>query len=368
MSKRHLGGTQHDTRNIMRTISGPALFLAQFISDTAPFNTLDGLAGWAASLGFVGLQVPTTNPAIFDLARAAHSDAYCDEVHGILADKGLALVDLSTHLQGQLVAVHPAYSELFDAFAPEAVRGRPAARQAWAEDQLRLAAIASRRLGLATHATFSGSLAWPYLYPWPQRPEGLVDEAFAELARRWRPLLDEFDRAGCAVCFELHPSEDLHDGVTFERFLDGVGNHPACCILYDPSHFLLQQMDYVGFIDVYIARIRSMHVKDAEFRPSARQGLYGGYSAWRDRAARFRSVGDGQVDFKAIFAALATGGYDGWAVLEWECALKDSMTGAREGAAFIRNAIIPVSATPFDDFARAEINQEQIRRLLLGPS
>ena len=154
----------------MKTMKGPGIFLAQFAGPDAPFNSLPAIAKWAADKGFVGVQMPTTDNRLFDLKKAAESDAYCDEVKGVLADAGIQLTELSTHLQGQLVAVHPAYDTLFDGFAPEAVRGKPAERQAWAIDQMGLAARASRRLGLNASATFSGALAWPYLYPWPQRP------------------------------------------------------------------------------------------------------------------------------------------------------------------------------------------------------
>ena len=128
-------------------------------------------------------------------------------------------------------------------------------------------------------------MAWPYLYPWPQRPAGLVEEAFEELARRWKPILDVFEEAGVDVAYELHPGEDLHDGVTFERFLDAVDGHPRANILYDPSHFVLQQLDYLAFIDLYHPRIKCFHVKDAEFRPDGKSGAYGGYQPWSKRAA-----------------------------------------------------------------------------------
>jgi sugar phosphate isomerase/epimerase len=351
----------------MRTLKGPGVFLAQFLSDEAPFDTLEGVARWASGLGYVGLQMPTVGVgSIFDLARAADSRTYCDEVVGILAAQGLQITELSTHLQGQLVAVHPAYDALFDGFAPPEVRGRPQARQAWAVDQLNLAASASRNLGLDAHATFSGALAWPYFYPWPQRPAGLVEEAFAELARRWRPILDAFEAAGIDLCYEIHPGEDLHDGASFERFLDAVDGHARANILYDPSHLLLQQLDYLAFIDIYHPRIRAFHVKDAEFRPDGRCGVYGGYRPWIDRPGRFRSLGDGQIDFKAIFSKLAQHNYPGWAVLEWECVLKHPEDGAREGAAFIRDHIIRVTDRSFDDFAASGVDKEMIRGLLEG--
>jgi len=334
------------------TLKGPGIFLAQFGGDEPPFNSLETIAEWAASLGYKGIQIPTTDERLFDLAEAARSKDYCDDITGMLSEHGLRVTELSTHLQGQLVAVHPAYDQYFDGFAPAAVRGRPAERQQWAVDQLKLAARASRNFGLTAHATFSGALAWHLFYPWPQRPKNLVAETFAELGKRWRPILDAFDEAGTDVCFELHPGEDLHDGVTFERFLDAVGEHRRANILYDPSHFVLQQLDYLAFIDIYHERIRAFHVKDAEYHSNGRSGVYGGYQDWIDRPGRFRSLGDGQIDFKRVFSKFAQYDYPGWAVLEWECCLKHPEDGAREGAAFIRDHIIRVTDRAFDDFAK----------------
>ncbi|MBF58464.1 sugar phosphate isomerase/epimerase [Halomonas sp. FeN2] len=348
----------------MKTIKGPALFLAQFAGDDAPFNSLDSIAAWAAGLGYKGVQIPSWDARMIDLKRAAESRTYCDEVKGTLSEHGLTLTELSTHLQGQLVAVHPVYDEMFDGFAVPEVRGNPKARQAWAVDQLKLAAKASQNLGLTDHGTFSGSLAWPFIYPWPQRPAGLVETAFDELANRWRPILDAFDEAGVNLCYEIHPGEDLHDGITFEMFLERVGNHPRCHILYDPSHLILQQLDYRGFLDVYRDHIQMFHVKDAEFNPSPKQGVYSGYQSWTERAGRFRSLGDGQIDFKSIFSWMAANDYHGWAVLEWECCLKHPEVGAREGATFIRDHIIEVTERAFDDFADSGSDQAANRRIL----
>jgi len=335
----------------MKTIKGPAIFLAQFAGDEEPFNDLASIAKWMADAGYKSVQVPSWDGRLFDLDTAAESTDYCDEVKGVLADAGVELTELSTHLQGQLVAVHPAYDEGFDGFAAPEVRGNPQARQEWAVDQMMKAAKASKNLGLTDHVTFSGALAWPYIYPWPQRPAGLVETAFDELAKRWRPILDAFDAAGVNVCYEIHPGEDLHDGITFEMFLERVGGHRRCNILYDPSHFVLQQLDHLGFIDVYHDRIKMFHVKDAEFNPSPKQGVYGGYQSWVERAGRFRSLGDGQVDFNGIFSKLAAYDFDGWAVVEWECCLKHPEDGAREGATFVRDHIIRVTERAFDDFA-----------------
>lgn len=348
----------------MKTIKGPGIFLAQFASTNPPFDRLDTIAAWAAGLGYAGLQLPTGPGSFVDLDRAAESQDYCDEITGVLAKHGLSVTELSTHLQGQLVAVHPAYDTLFDGFAPVELRGNPEARQVWAVGQLTKAAKASRRMGLDAHATFSGALAWPYVYPWPQRPAGLVEEAFAELGQRWRPILDAFEDEGVDCAYEIHPGEDLHDGASFERFLDAVDGHRRASILFDPSHFMLQQLDYLAFIDLYHDRIKCFHVKDAEFRPNGRAGVYGGYQNWVDRPGRFRSLGDGQVDFGGIFSKMAAYDYPGWAVLEWECALKHPEDGAREGAPFIRDHIIRVTPHAFDDFAASGSDRRHNRAIL----
>ncbi len=348
----------------MKSIKGPALFLAQFAGDEAPFNSWDSITRWAAECGYEGVQVPSWDARLIDLEKAANSKDYCDEFKGIAKANGIEVTELSTHLQGQLVAVHPAYDEAFDGFAAPEVRGNPVARQAWAVKQVEMALQASKNMGISGHATFSGALAWPYVYPWPQRPAGLVETAFDELANRWRPLMDMAEDCGVDICYEIHPGEDLHDGVTFEMFLQRLDNHPRCNMLYDPSHYCLQALDYLDNIDIYHERIKMFHVKDAEFNPTGRQGVYSGYQSWVDRAGRFRSLGDGQIDFVGIFSKLSAYDFDGWAVVEWECCLKHPEDGAREGAQFVRDHMIRVTETAFDDFADGGTDQAANRRML----
>ena len=348
----------------MKQIKGPAIFLAQFAGDEAPFNSLASICQWAASLGFKGVQIPTWDSRMMDLKLAAESQAYCDELKQTVQEAGMEITELSTHLQGQLVAVHPAYNEMFDGFAPEEVHNNPQARTEWAVQQMRYAAKASQNLGLTSHASFSGALLWQTFYPWPQRPAGLVEQGFEELGKRWLPILNAFDDAGVDICYELHPGEDLHDGVTFERFLEVVDHHRRANILYDPSHFVLQQLDYLAFIDIYHSRIKAFHVKDAEFTPNGRCGVYGGYQAWIDRPGRFRSLGDGQIDFKAIFSKLTQYDFDGWAVMEWECCIKHPEKGAEEGAKFIADHLITPTDKAFDDFAGVGADVELNKQIL----
>lgn len=348
----------------MKTLKDPAIFLAQFMGNEAPFDNLNNAAEWAVSKGFKAVQIPSWDKRCIDLELAAESQAYCDNLKGTLANHGLQITELATHLQGQLVAVHPAYDTMFDTFAPKALHGKPKERTEWAIQQMKYAAKASERLGLTTQGSFSGSLLWHTVYPWPQRPKGLVETGFKELAKRWMPIFDYFDDCGVDIGFELHPGEDLHDGITFGRMLEACGNHPRCNILYDPSHFVLQCMDYLEFIDIYHERIKVFHVKDAEFIPSGRAGVYGGYADWIDRPGRFRSLGDGQVDFKGVFSRMAKYDFDGWPVLEWECCMKHPEDGAAEGARFIADHIIRVTDKTFDDFAGGEADEETNKRIL----
>ena len=346
------------------SIKGPGIFLAQFAGDNEPFNSLETISKWASSLGYKAVQIPTWDSRLFDLKKASSSKDYCDEILGTLKKYNLELADLSTHLQGQLVAVNPAYDSMFDGFAAEEVRGNPKKRQEWAVNQLMMAAEASKNLGLHNHVTFSGALAWPYVYPWPQSPAGLIDNAFDELAKRWIPILNKFDECVVNVCYEIHPGEDLHDGITFEMFLEKVKNHNRCNMMYDPSHYALQHLDYLSHIDIYHEKIKMFHVKDAELNPTGKQGVYGGYQSWKNRAGRFRSLGDGQIDFKGIFSKLTTHGFDNWAVLEWECCLKHPEDGAREGAEFIKNHLIRVTEKSFDDFANSGMDENSNKKIL----
>ena len=349
----------------MQTIKGPGIFLAQFAGDTAPYNSLPSICKWAKEKGFTGVQIPSWDARFINLQQAAESKTYADEIKGIVQHAGLEITELSSHLQGQLVAVNPAYDKLFDGFAPAELHGNATARTEWAVQQLKYAAKASQNLGLNAHPTFSGALLWQTVYPWPQRPAGLVETAFTELAKRWLPILNYFEECGVDVCYEIHPGEDLHDGISYEMFLEKVNNHARACLLYDPSHFVLQCLDYLAYIDHYHQRIKAFHVKDAEFNPTGKQGVYGGYQSWVNRAGRFRSLGDGQVDFKSIFSKLSAYDYKGWAVLEWECAIKNSEDGASEGAPFIKSHIIKVTQKAFDDFAGTG-SDEAFNRSLLG--
>jgi len=346
-----------------KKIKGPGIFLAQFLRDQKPYNNLENIGKWVASLGYKGVQIPSWDKRVFDLDKAAKSKAYCDDIRALLKKTGLEITELAAHLQGQVLGIHPAYEAAFAAFFPSGLDDK--GRVLWATEELKKAVIASAHMGLTSVPVLPGGLAWHMMYPWPQRPQGLIQIAFKEMARRWKPVLDLAKDNGIAIAFELHPGSDIFDGATYEMFLDASKNHAAACLNYDPSHFLLQQLDYCEFIKLYGKRITSFHVKDAEFRPSGRVGVYGGYQGWAQRAGRFRSLGDGQVDFKRVFTLLTEAGYEGWAVLEWECCVKSPEQGAAEGAPFIARHIIEACEVAFDDFAGGK-NDDELNKKILG--
>lgn len=346
----------------MARIKGPAILLAQFLRDEEPYNNIDSIGKWVAGLGYQGVQIPTWDKRVFDLDTAAASKEYCAEYRGKLKEMGLEPTELGGFLAGQVLAMHPAYEVMFEVFHPAGLKGE--ARTEWAAGELKKCIQASVNMGTTVIPVLSGGFAWHMVYPWPQRPEGIIDEAFKELARRWRPLLDLAMDNGLVFAYELHPGSDIYDGATYERFLDHTDYHIAACLNYDASHFVLQQLDYLEFIKLYGDRIRGFHVKDAEFRPSGRVGVYGGYLSWPERAGRFRSLGDGQIDFKRVFTLLTEAGYGGWAVLEWECAVKSPEQGAAEGAPFIARHIIDATEVTFDDFAGGQTDVARNRRIL----
>ena len=183
----------------MAAIKGPAVFLAQFLRDVPPFNTLENICKWFADLGYAGVQIPGWDRRVIDIDQAATSNTYCDELKGKLAGFGLSITEVAAYLVGQVLAIHPAYEAGFAGFHPSGLRGT--ARTEWAASEVRKYIEASAKLGLRNVPVLSGGFAWHLIYPWPQRPPGLIDEAFKELARRWRPLLDYARDRGCAARF-----------------------------------------------------------------------------------------------------------------------------------------------------------------------
>src|SRR6218665_3067417 len=94
---------QKSWRPEMRTIKGPGVFLAQFAADDAPYNSLPSLALWAADKGFKGVQIPTWDTRLIDMKQAAESQTYCDDIRGMLADHGLQITQIASHITRHLL-------------------------------------------------------------------------------------------------------------------------------------------------------------------------------------------------------------------------------------------------------------------------
>lgn len=325
----------------------PALHLARFVADQAPFDSLLTILDWAVASGFVAVEIPCDDPRLFDLDRAAAEQSYCDELRAALSQRQLELVGLSSERLGRMIACHPSHDPLLDAWVEPSLRGDPQARQRWAVERMFAAAQASARLGLGTHASVSGSLLAPYLQLDDALiPSGLLERGIAELGDRWRAILAEFDRCGVDLCFVPGRDQDVHDGLSFERLRAALGDHPRCRLAYAPANLFLQQIDYLEHLDHYHADIGLVRVGDAEFRPSGRVGSLGGLEPIEDRALRVRSPGDGQIAFAELFDRLRQRGYAGWLVLDWGGFLKHPLVGAREGAELLLSALqIPAPAS-----------------------
>lgn len=359
-------------------LKGPAIFLAQGFGKPG-WTTLEECAKTAGSLRYEGMQLPLWVGDLINLNTAAMSTTYCQQLLGKATEAGCPIVEVANHVETQLVRCTPAYQKLFDGFGPEKFRGNPTAMLAWAQERALLSVRAAKNLGLDRVAAFSGTSIFHLMYPWPQRPAGLVQAAMHALAKAWLPVFNLGEELGVDICFELHPGEDLHDGDSFEMFLRYVGNHPRCKILLDLSHFVLAGMsmqNMLDFVRKFKDRIRMFHVKDAEFNPTAGGGAYGSFNDWGKRQGRFRSTGDGQIDYLSVFNLLKELELDLWATVEWEdCAGKGWNQGVHEGAEYVNcwlegeEGPLSISARAhtdgaFDDFAASSVNKALIADIL----
>lgn len=344
-------------------LKGPGVFLAQGWGKPG-WQTLEECARTAASLGYRGLQCHLWNGGPINTELAATSKAYCDDMQAVATNAGCPIVEVANHCDTQLVRCTPAYLKMHSWPAPKHLHGNPAALAEWAANRAKLSVAAAANFGFKNVAAFSGTGMFHTMYPWPQRPKGLVTAGYHALAKAWRPILDFADLHDVTVRFEIHPGEDLHDGDSFEQWLPYVKHHSRAGILLDLSHFVLSGMrmtHMLGYINQWKDRIGMFHVKDGEFQPTPGGGVYGGFNDWRKRPSRFRSLGDGQIDYPAVFALLQTLGLDLWATVEWECAFKPWNQGVSEAAKYVEawmNGTEPpaktepeVSSDTFDDFA-----------------
>jgi sugar phosphate isomerase/epimerase len=300
--------------------------------------------------GYDGLELACSGDH-FNVQRALTEDGYLAGRHELLAKYDLKCWAISNHLVGQAVCDYPidarhqaiVPARIWGDGEPEGVRQRAAAEMA---DTARAAAA----FGVDTVIGFTGSSIWYTVAMFPPVPESMIDEGYADFARRWNPILDVFDAEGVRFAHEVHPSEIAYDFWTTHRALQAVDHRPAFGLNFDPSHFVWQDLDPIAFLDEYRMRIYHVDCKEARTRLDGRSGRLGSHLPWGDphRGWDFVSAGRGDIRWEDIFRMLNSIGYSGPISIEWEDAGMDRLTGAAEAITFLRRFDFDPPQAAFD--------------------
>ena len=311
---------------------------------------LEEVCRLARDWGYDGLELACWGDH-FEVDRALREDGYLAGRHALLDQYGLRCWAISNHLAGQAVCDHPIDrrhqailpARIWGDGEPEGVRRRAAAELA---DTARAAAA----FGVQTVVGFTGSSIWHTVAMFPPVPPEMIEEGYADFARRWHPILDVFDAEGVRFAHEVHPSEIAYDFWTTRRALDAVGNRPAFGLNFDPSHFVWQDLDPVAFLGAYPDRIYHVDCKEARKRLDGRNGRLGSHLPWGDprRGWDFVSTGRGDVAWEDVFRMLNSIGYDGPISVEWEDAGMSRLAGAPEALAFLRRFSYDPPEVAFD--------------------
>ena len=282
---------------------------------------------------------------------------YCDQRKALLDQHGLKLYAISTHLVGQCVSdnidqrhrsIVPDY--IWGDGDPEGVRQRAAA-------EIIKTAKAAKMLGLDTVVGFTGSPIWHLIYSFPPVSQEMIDQGYTDFARRWIPILDEFQKIGVKFALEAHPTEIAFDIHTAHLTLKALNYHPAFGFNFDPSHFGYQGVDYVRFIYEFSDRIFHVHMKDAYWSEVPMSvGVFGGHMTFGDnrRYWNFRSLGRGSINFENIIRALNDIGYKGPLSVEWEDSGMNREAGAAEACEYVKYIDFEPSDVAFDDAMQKE--------------
>jgi sugar phosphate isomerase/epimerase len=311
-----------------------------------PFERVAELAaGW----GYDGLEIAVSGDHLD--AYRADDDAYIRDRLDILEKNGLKVWAISNHLKGQAVCDDPidfrhkaiVGSQVWGDGDPEGVRQRAA-------EEMKLTARLAQRLGVDTVVGFTGSKIWPYVAMFPPVPQSVIEDGYSDFADRWNPILDVFDECGVRFAHEVHPSEIAYDYQTTVRALEAIGHRDAFGLNWDPSHFLWQDLDPVGFITDFADRIVHVDCKDTKLHITGRNTRLGSHLPWGDprRGWDFVSAGRGDVPWESCFRALNAVGYTGPISVEWEDAGMDRMAGAPEALQALRRYDFSPATASFD--------------------
>lgn len=301
----------------------------------------------AKEFGYDGVELGLPNHV--DVRQT--DPAYYQGILDLLAKYDLKLYAISTHLIGQ--AVCDKIDSRHQAILPDYIwgDGDPEGIHQRAAEELIRTAQAAKMLGVDTVVGFTGSPIWAYLYSFPPVTEQMIEDGYQEFARRFLPILDEYQKLGIRYALEVHPTEIAFDTISAQRALEALGNHPAFGFNYDPSHLGYQGVDYVDFIYHFSDRIFHVHMKDVYWSDTPKQvGVFGGHVTFGDprRYWNFRSLGRGCINFEEIIRALNAIGYQGPLSVEWEDSAMDREHGARESCEFVKQIDFQPSAHAFD--------------------
>ncbi len=312
---------------------------------------LEEVAKLASEWGYDGLELACSGEHL-DIWRAAEDPAYLKSRLEILDRHNLKLYAISNHLAGQAVCDDP-----IDFRHKAIVRGRvwgdgqaEGVRQRAAEEMMRTAQVA-RQLGVDTVVGFTGSRIWQYVAMFPPVPESVIEDGYADFAKRWHPILDVFDAEGVRFAHEVHPGEIAYDYWSSRQTLEAIGNRAAFGFNWDPSHMMWQRIDPVGFLWDFKDRIYHVHCKDIRLRPAGgRAGVLSSHLPWGDprRGWDFVSVGHGDAPWEDAFRTLRAIGYRGPFSVEWEDAGMDRLHGAAEALRFVKSLLWKLPAARFD--------------------
>ena len=310
-----------------------ALLTAQWAD--LPFTTVCELA---SKWGYDGLEIACWGDH-FDIHRAVNEPGYVEDRKEILTSYNLKAWALANHLVGQAVCDNP-IDERHQGILPERLWGDGEAegvRQRAAEE-MKDAARAAAKMGIPTVVGFTGSSIWHTVAMFPPVPAEMIERGYQDFADRWNPILDVFDEEGVRFAHEVHPSEIAYDYWTTKRSLEAIGHRPAFGLNFDPSHFMWQDLDPVGFLWDFQDRIYHVHLKESRKQLDGRTGRLGSPLPWADprRGWDFVSTGHGDVPWESIFRMLNFIGYEHSMSVEWEDAGMDRLTGGPEALEFVR--------------------------------
>lgn len=319
----------------------------------------------AKSFGYDGVEIACWGDH-FEVDKALSDAACVKRKWEIICDHGLDAHAISAHLVGQAVcdliderhkAILP--PEVWGDGSPEGVRQRAAQRMIDTAKACRRFIDAKPKrdccrtipgFGAVVNG-FTGSSIWHSIYAFPPTSQDYWQKGFDDFARRWKPILDEFDRVNVNFALEVHPTEIAFDTASAQRAVEAVKGHKRFGFNYDPSHLGYQGVDYVRFIRAFKDRIHHVHMKDVWWgHGDGTVGVFGGHVNFADprRFWDFRSLGHGDIRFEDIIVALNDIGYPGPLSVEWEDSRMDREFGATEAAAFVRRLNFKPSAIAFD--------------------